>query len=285
MKIIETGGMFTEIVNNYKREKKHCRTNMIFMQNEINDLIDGGKLYYDLIEGVLWFFLKHEGFYIAYFYLPKEEKLRLIPQDLDVIVELYGNNDRYNSDWETELMETGFEKYHKSFEYMTKKEGCQKIVEKRQEKLKKFVEKMDCYCRIAKKEDYEAMYQLWRSKIDNYAVHRMTEKEIEEMERYNRGHLILNKNNEILAASNYTRVGNAAIRENIVALQKGFGPAVSILTTAYALKEGCDKMISWVWEDNKDIALNINPDRLKKGGATVKTGRFCQQFLMRKAEC
>ena len=283
MKIVETGGMFAEIVNNYKREKKRCETNMFILQNEINTWIKGGKLYYDMIEGVLWFFVKNAQYYIAYFYHPKEEKLKMVPQDLDVIVEIMGNQNRYNSGWETELLESGFEKYHNNFEYVVKKEDCN-LEKSNFEKNNKFVEKMGCYHRCAKKEDYDALYQFWTSKLDKYAVYTMTDKEIEDMERYNRGHLILNNKNEILAAAYYLRTGNTANVLYNVSLQKGFGHVIRVFLLDYAFREGCDRIITWIYENNEYVALNKNPHRLSKG-ITVKTGKFVQQFLMRKAEC
>ena len=282
MRIIESSELFTEIVNGYKHENKHCGTNMLLMQNEINDLIGAGKLYYDLIEGILWFFVKQGDYYIAYFYLPKEEKLKLMPQDLDVIVEIIGNQTRYNSEWEEALLESGFEKHNKNFEYLEKREECQIEVRLIQEKMNKFVEKMGCHHRSAKKEDYEAMYQLWTSKIDNYAVHAMTDKELDEMERYNRAHLILNKKNEILAAVYYLRTGNTANVLYNASLQKGFGAVVRLFMADHAFQEGCDRLISWVYEDNKDLPFNVNPTWIQKNAIT-KTGKFSQQFLLRKA--
>ena len=283
MKIIENYEMYAQTVNGYKREKKRCRTNMIFMQNEINKLIDGGKLYYDLIEGILWFFVKNEDYYTAFFCLPKEEKIKLTPQDLDVIVELYSNNDRYHSEWETELMEIGFEKYHKSFEFVTKKEEYGEQIEKQAKKARQFVEKLGCHYRSAKQEDCDALYRLWRSKIDKYAIPTMTNNQINEMVRHNRSIIVLNEKNEIVAAGHYSRTGNTAVRLSNVSLQKGFGPFVNFQLTASAFREGCDRVNSWVWDGNKNTIFGVNKDSstLQKR-PYVLTGRICQQFLMRK---
>ena len=276
MKIIENSEMFTQIVNSYKHEKKHCGTNMILMQNQIDDRINSSKLYYDLIEGVLWFFEKNEDYYTAYFYLPKEERLRLTPQDLDIIVGIIGNQNRYNTQWETELLESGFEKYNKNLEFLTKKEQYQDLIEKQKEKINSFVERMGCYCRSAKKEDYDAMYQMWRSKIDKYAIPTMTDKEIEEMEKYNRGLLILNEKNEILATISYSREGNKAVGLHGVSLNTGLGGFMLPSIIASAFQEGCDRFVGWIWENNTDSLMNAR-------WFSDKTGKFCQQFLMRKA--
>ena len=276
MKIIENSETFTQTVNSSKSEKKHCATNMLIMQDKVNDLIEGRKLYYDLIDGVLWLFVKHEDYYVAYFYLPKGEKLKMVPQDLDVIVELIGNQTRYNSEWETGLLETGFEKYNKYFEFVTKKEEYQDFIEKQAEKMYSFVERMGCCCRSAKKEDYNAMYQLRRAKIDKYEVYTLTDKEIEEMETHNRSILVLNKENEIIATCCYSRMGNTALGMYGVSLQKGFGAVVSPLVMAFAFREGCDRLIAWIWENNTD-SLDL------KRWFGVKTGKFRQKFLLRKA--
>ena len=282
MKIIENSDTFTQIVNSYKREKKHCGTNMILMQNQIDDLIDSGKLYYDVIEGVLWFFEKNEDYYTAYFYLPKEERLRLIPQDLDVIVEVLGNKTRYNSQWEAELLEIGFEKYKKYFESEEKKEEYQDSIEKQKEKMHQFVERKGCYCRNATKEDYDVIYQLWNSTIDKYAVHTLTDNQIDEMEKNKRGFVILNDKNEIIAASFYSRAGSTAFGTYSTSLVKGFGAVLFVLTRASAFQEGCNRIISWAWEYNKNVRSNKHPSLAQKG-FSVKTGKFFQQFLLKKA--
>lgn len=276
MKIVESSEMYVQLVNDYKHEKKHCATNMLIMQDKVNDLIESRKLYYDLIGGVLWLFVKYGDYYIAYFYLPKGEKLKMVPQDLDVIVELIGNQTRYNSEWETDLLESGFEKHNKNLEFLTKKEEYGEQIEKQTERMFSFIERMGCHCRNIKKEDYDVLYQLWRSKIDKYAIHTMTDKQLEELEKYNRGILVLNGKDEIVAVSNYTRTDNTAMGMYGVSLHKGFGAFVSLWTRAFAFREGCNRFLGWIWENNTDSLMNMR-------WLGVKTGKFCQQFLMRKA--
>lgn len=275
MKIIENSETFVQIVNSYRHEKKHCSTNLLLMQDKINDLIDAGKLYYDLIDGILWFFEKNNDFYIAYFYLPKEEKLKLIPQDLDVIVEIVGNQVRYNIQWEMELLESGFEKYNRYIEIMAHKEQCQSMIEKQVEKIHSFVERMGCYRRTATKADYDKMYQLWRTKIDRYAIRTLTEKELDEMERSNRGYLICNDKNEICVAGYYSRTDNTANTGYLVSLYKGFGAVASYERMASMFREGCDRYIGWTRENNTDMLMIARK-------FAVETGKFSQQFLMRK---
>lgn len=277
MQIIENQEMYTLILKNYKCENKHCGTNMLLMQNEINDLIDAGRLFYELIEGVLWFFDKNEDFYIAYFYVAKGEKLKMMPQDCDVLVELIGNTVRYNSQWESELLETGFQKHNKNTEFMAKKEDCQNIVKNQVEKNASLVDDIGYHRRIAEKADYNEMYQLWRSYIDKYAVHILAEPEIDEMARNGSGYLICNDKNEICAAGYCPMTYNTAVMRYIVSTYKGLGSVVAYEQIAPLFEQGCERVIIWVWENN------TKSRNLWKHFAR-ETGKFSQQFLMKKAD-
>lgn len=276
MNIIENSEMFAQILNNYKREKKHCGTNMLMMQDEINDLIDAGNLYYSFIEDILWLFVKYDDFYLAYFFVAKGEKLKLVPQDCDVIVELIGNTVKYNSQWEAALLEAGFEKYNKNIEFVAKKEECQSVIEKQKEKISSFVDSIGYYRRRAQKIDYDEMYQLWRSKIDKYAVHTMTEKEKDEMEKCGSGYLICNEKNDICAVGYCPKTFKTAVMRYIVSTYKGLGSVVAYEQVASMYQEGCDRVIIWIWENNIDSL------KLWRWIA-VETGKFSQQFLMKKA--
>ena len=276
MQIIKSSEMYTQILKKYKSEKKHCGTNMLLMQNEISDLIDDGRLYYDVIEGVLWFFDKNDDFYIAYFYLPKGEKLKMVPQDCDVLVELIGNTVKYDSQRETELLETGFEKYRRNIESLIKKEERQSEVERLAKNIYSYVENIGCYRRSAEKTDYKAMHQMWRSRIDKYAVHTLTKSKLDEMVKYQRGRLIFNEENELCCAVYCSTEGNTGTAEYAAASYKGLGAVACYEGVISLFNEGCERVVVWIWENNKDSL------KLWKHIAS-ETGKFCQQFLMKKA--
>lgn len=275
MEKIENSEMFTQILKNYKREKKACGTNMLLMQNEINDLIESQKLYYDFIEDILWFFVRNDDYYLAYFYVPKGQRLKMTPQDCDVIVEIIGNQVRYNSQWEAELLESGLEKHNKNLEFLAKRENCQKIVDEQANKNASFVDSISYYRRKATRSDYDEMYRLWRSTIDKYAVHTLSESELDEMVRTGSAYLICNEKDDICAVGYCPMTHNTAVMRYIVSIHKGLGSVVAYEQLASLFEEGCERIIIWIWENN------VESLKLWKWIA-VETGKFSQQLIMRK---
>lgn len=277
MEKIENSDAFLQLVKEYKHRKKACATNLFMMQNEMDDLISAGKIYFDLIDDILWIFVKHEDFYLGYFYVPKGEKLKILPQDYDVVVELIGNKVRYNTQWEAELLESGCKRHNRNIEFIIKKEDCQEIVEKQILERASFVEDNGYFRRFGTKSDYDAMYHLWRSTIDKYAVHTMTEAEKDEMERNNSAYLICNDKNEICAVCCYHQINNTAVMHHIVSTYKGLGSVAAYEQVAALFQKGCDRIILWIWDHNRESL------RLWKWIA-AETGKFSQQFLMAKKD-
>lgn len=113
MEKIHTYEQYDEVLADFKKGKAKCSTNKIFMRDELTALIDAGKLFYQEIDGTLWFFSNEGYFYRADFFVPADIPIRLHRQDMAVLTELTGSETRYNVQWEQELIAAGYEKRDK----------------------------------------------------------------------------------------------------------------------------------------------------------------------------
>ena len=270
---------YAEVLSEFKKNKARCASNKFLLKDELTALITAGKLYFEEADGVMWFFSKESYFYTSHFYVPAGTPIHMRRQDMDVLVELTGNETRYNQQWEDELVAAGFEKHDKYLEF-----GCdlEQIIDKEREmnlKLHAFCKRYGFSYRKAAKADYPEMWRLWEEKLEKrrYTLYAMTDAELDEMEKYGRCILICGQNGEIIATDMYTRKGANAYSFHTATyyLELGLGGCIGNEMMIRMYDEGCRKSIGWIREDN------IEAIKLAKRRKSVLTGKFYIQFVYR----
>lgn len=277
MKKISTYDEYTQILADFKAGKARCSTNKMYTRSELETLIAAGKLYHDEIEDVLWFFVNEGYFYTAGFYVPADMPIRMRRQDMDVLVELTGNPDRYNQKWEDELIAAGYEKRDKYLEYASQMSDIIDDVKKQNQVMHAFWEKRGFHYRTATKEDYPEMMKLWEEKLGKhrYTLNSMTEAELDEMEKYGRCVVICDKEGKICATNMYIRRGTTAYGLHGATYYQGSGLGGVVLydQIVHMVQEGIQKHIGWVREDN------IESISLQTRLGQRRTGKFYIQFV------
>lgn len=277
MEKIRTYEQYSEVLAAFKKDKARCSTNKLMTRDEITALIEAGKLYYAEIDGVLWFFVNEGYFYSANFYVPSDTPIRMRKQDMDVLVELTGNQTRYNEQWERELIAAGYEKGDKRMLEW----GCQldDVIDylQTQHKERSALWGVQGYTlRKAIKADYPEMNKLWEEKIgkDRYTVYRLTEAEQEEMEKYGRGVVIYDPEGDICAAGMYFRQNQIMYDcwSATYRIGSGFGSWIFYAKLLSAYQEGCTRMLTWVREDNLISSKMVQH-------VSKLTGKFYWQFV------
>lgn len=279
MEKIYTYEQYSEVLAEFKKGKARCSTNKFPTRDELVALIEAGKLFYEEIDGVLWFFSNERYFYYANFYVPSDVSIRMRKQNMPVLVELTGNQARYNEQWERELIAAGYEKGDRYLGFSSQLDAIIDEVKKQNKVLHAFCEKRGYTYRKAVRADLPEIWALWESKLEDrpgkprYTLRFLTDAELEEMERYRRCSIICDTQGKIVATDMYVKRGATAHALHTATAYPGSGLGACIvyenLLTMY--QDGCTKVSSWVRDDNhKSINLAL---QLSK-----KTGKFFQQF-------
>lgn len=262
----------------FKQDKPRCSTNKLMTKDELAALTEAGKLYYAEIDGVLWFFVDEGYFYSANFYLPADTPIRMRGQDKDVVVELTGNQTRYNEQWEQELMAAGYEKYDKYLEYAGQLDAVIDEVRAQNKTRREAWEKEGYTYRKATKADHPEMLRLWEQRLEKhrYTITSMTDAELEEMERRGSCLVICDPQGRIAATHIYAQQNKTATGYHVAALYqgRGLGSAVFYQCMADAYRAGCTKFAAWIREDN------IGSIRMHRHMLSP-SGKFYRQFVCR----
>ena len=256
MEKIHTYSQYSDILAAFKKDKARCNTNKLLMRDELTELIDSGKLYYDEIDDVLWFFVNEGYFYSASFYVSTGTPLKMRKQDLDVMVELTGNQDRYNDKWEQELIAAGYEKGDKRIEWSAQIDDIIDEVRSQLEIRCPRLEKQGMFFRKATKADYTELGNLWEMRFgkSRYVLTAMTDAEWKEIEQFGRCDVICDADGKIVAVYVYSKRNKTACAFHVEALYQGQGLGSAILYRLIisAFEEGCTKFTCWIREDNQE---------------------------------
>lgn len=278
MEKLRTYEQYSEVLSAFKKDKARCSTNKLLTREELAALIEAGKLYYDEIDGTLWFFVNEGYFYTANFYVPADTPIRMRKQDMDVLVELTGNQTRYNEQWERELIAAGYEKGDKRLEWACQLDEVIDDIQKQNGTMRSFWERRGFTYRKATKMDYPEMRKLWEKKLGKhrYVITDMTDAELEEMERYGRCVLVCDQKGKICATSMYTKQNKVSYGFHTATSYQGSGLGASAMYERMILahQEGCKKLVSWIREDNQE-SIQMTAHSRKP------TGKFYWQFVNR----
>lgn len=269
---------YADLLKAFKQDKPRCSTNKLMTKDELNALIEAEKLYYAEIDGVLWFFVNEGYFYSANFYLPADTAIHMRGQDMDVLVELTGNQTRYNQQWEQELIAAGYEKYDKYLEYAGQLDAVIDEVRDQNNIRREALEKQGCTYRTATKADHPELLKLWEERLDKrrYTITSMTDAELEEMERRGSCLLICDPQGKIVATHMYAHQNKTATGYHVAALHRGrgLGSAVFCRCMIDAYQAGCTKFTAWIREDNI-ASIRMHRHTLSP------SGKFYRQFVYR----
>lgn len=276
MEKLNTYEQYSQVLASFKQGWARCATNKMMMRDELTALIEAGKLYYEQIGGTLWFFSDEDYFYSAHLYAPKDSPIQMHKQDKDVVVELMGNESRYNEQMDRELVEAGFDKGDKYLEYGAVLDEIIDDVKRQNKVMRSFWEKRGFTYRTAAKADYPELRDQWLDALgrDTYNVQALTDAQLDEMDKYGRSPVICDPEGKIVASSLYLKTGNV-IYGYITATTyqgSGLGAANYFDELSRCCQEGCSKFASWVREDNNES--NSMTHRMQK-----KTGKFFFQFV------
>lgn len=268
-----------DILSAFKAECGRCETNCYISLPRMEEYIREGRLRYEVISGtVLWLFEQERDYYLGYYYVPKEERLCLHPQDLDAVIYLIGSEKKYAGKREEELAELGCIRYRRNLEYMLTSEKVPEL-EKMDRKCRRFMEKMNFSYTPFHTEDYEEVYKLWRERIDRYSVKDMLKSRIRRTEEKAECIVIRDKEGHIIAACVFEAEGAAGFSENVATTAScngiGLGGVLFSRSLLDIFSRGCTKDSMWVWEGNTESR------RMTERFAEL-TGRFSQQMLLKK---
>ena len=277
MEKIHTYEQYSDVLAEFKKGRARCSTNRIFMRDELTALIDAGKLFYQEIDGTLWFFSNEGYFYRADFFVPADIPIRLHRQDMAVLTELTGSETRYNVQWEQELIAAGYEKRDKYLGYSSQLDECIDDIKKKSEILHTFFTTRGCTYRKAAKTDLPEIWMLWEDKLGKhrYTLNSIPDAELDEMERHGRCDVICDSEGKIIAASMYLRKKAVAHGLHTATYYEGSGLGAAVLyrSMARAYQEGCKKFAVWVREDNLASTKLIRH-------IFAPTGKFFRQFVL-----
>ena len=281
MNHINSYDQYLEILDGFKKREGRSSTNKLMMPDEVKDLIEAGKLLYAEEEHVLWLYIDEGDYYSASFYVPADQPVKMHGQDKDVIVDLMGNQTRNNDQWERELIDTGFEKSDKRFEYGCRLDDIIDEAKIQYNVASKFWGRRGFYQRKAVKEDYPELKKLLETALgrSRHVVTVMTDYELDEMENSGTCDVICDSSGKIQAASFYKKRNTTALGcwSATYYQRSGLGALVVYCTLINAYEKGCKKLSGWIREDNQDsLALN--------GRTTRPTGKYYWQFVFRATE-
>lgn len=269
---------YSQVLAAFKEGWERCGTNKLMTREELTNLIEAGKLWYEQVGDTLWFFT-HEGyFYTGVYYVPADKAIEMQKQDMDVVAELMGKGDRYDQRRDDELVAAGFEKRDKRLEFCTQLEESIELVKKENEKLCAYWGRKGFTCRTATRADYPETYKLWLDRLgkERYTAAAMTDTEIDDMERFGRCIVICDKDGHVQAAENYeVKKGNstACYFHLFASYMLGMGGWADRAIRIQAYQEGFTKGYSWIRDDN------VESRSMASGTGLQLTGKFYWQFV------
>lgn len=267
------------ILNTFKKENHRCETNCYVSLPMLEEYIEEGRLFYEIVQDTsLWLFERERDYYLGYYYISLEKDLYIKPRDMDVVVYLIGTEKKYPVKREEELVAQGYTKYRRNLEYILTSDRVPEL-ELVNRKGLRFLKKMDLHCTTFKEEDYEAVYQLWRERIDKYSVKDMLKSRIRRTEDRKECIIIRDKKNNIAGACLFEVNGAVGFSENIATAVQGDGIGIGgVLFSGSILNifsRGARKDCMWVWENNTE-------SRKMTERFAQLTGKFSQQLLLKK---
>lgn len=276
MEKLQTYEQYSQVLASFKQGRARCATNKMMMRDELTALIEEGKLWYEQNGDTLWFFSDEDYFYYAHLYAPADTPIQMKKQDKDVVVDLMGNESRYNELMEQNLLAAGFEKHDRYVELACQLEDVIETVENKLVTLRKVWGGQGFTCRKAVRADFPELHKLWMEKLgrDSYTVLALTETELDDIERYGRCIVACNSEGEIVASSLYLKRGSICYGYITATNVLGLGGWTHCEKYLSAYQEGCTKDLSWAREDNyKSINMARNIKR--------PSGKFYWQFVCR----
>lgn len=279
MKKLRTYEEYSQVLAAFKENRARCATNKLMTRNEVTALIDAEKLYYDEIDGVFWIFEKESDHYIGSFFVPKDTYIRIHKLDMDVLIDLTGNQNRYNERWEQELIAAGCEKGDKRLEYVCQFKGDMIDTVKQQCSTRRArMEQQGLYYRKATRADYPELKVLWKLRFGEYMriLPVLTDTDWDEIEEHGRCDVICEPNGKIIASYLYTARNKVAYGFIATALYqgKGHGGAIFHRGVRSAYEEGNSRFIGWIRKDN------INSIMMTRHVLSL-TGKYYYQFVCR----
>lgn len=267
------------ILNSFKKENRKCETNCYVPLAVQEEYIREGRLFYERIpDGPLWLFELERDYYLGYYYVSKEEDLYIKPQDLDVVIYLIGSEKKYPVKREEELIVQGCVKYRRNLEYMLTSEKVPELI-KMDQKCWRFLKKMELHYTAFQEKDYEAVFWLWRERIDKYSVKDMLKSRIHRMEERKECFIIRDKEENIVAACVFEINGSVGLSENVAVVKScngmGIGGVLLCRSFMEIFTRGSIKDHVWVWENNTESR------KITERFADL-TGKFSQQLLLKR---
>ena len=278
MKQLHTYEQYSDKLAAFKQKKGKCSTNKLFTRDELMEKIDAGRLYFEEIDNVLWFFVNEGYFYSANFYVPANLPIRMSKQDMDVLVELTGNQTRYNEQWERELILAGYEKGDMYQEWSSRVDSILDIVNEYNASKRAYFENRGMFYRKGTREDSSELQDIWERRLDKsrYTLRPLSEDEWEKIEQHGQCDVICTAGGEIAATYLYTMSGKTAYAFHLAALYKGqgLGSAALYRLILSAHENGCTKFTCWIRSDNL-------PSIRTHQHVLSPTGKFYIQFVCR----
>jgi len=276
---IQSLNEWLEILSAFKTRHGRCETNCYISLPRMEEYIHEGRLTYEITAGMtLWLFEKERDYYLGYYYVPKENRIYIRPQDLEVMIYLIGSEKKYAEKREEELVDSGCRRYRRNLEYMLTSEQIPEL-EKMDGKCMRFMSKMGYHYTWFRVKDYEAVYKLWKERIDKYSVKDMLKSRIRRTEENKECIIMRNKEGSIVAACVFEINGNVGFSENVATAAScngiGIGGALFARSLLNIFSRDCNRDCMWVWEDNME-------SRKMTERFAVPTGRFSQQMLLER---
>lgn len=268
---------YNQILLDFKRGRTRCETNKMMMREELEEMIDSGKLYYHLTDCTLWFLSDEDYFYSAHLYVPQDAPIQMAAQDKDVLVELMGSSNRYNEHMDRRLITAGFKRHDKYIEHGALFDDIIDDVRKQCRNTDVYLNRHEYVCRVATKNDYSEIRKLWMEKIgkESYHITAFTDLELETMERCGRWIVICDKNGKIQAVESYKRRNKTCYFNLMAANILSLGGCLDQKIKLQAYQEGCIKGYGWSKEDNSSTGS------LSENTGFSETGKFYWQFVLK----
>lgn len=269
------------VLNTFKTERKRCETNCYMPLNLIEEYIEEDRLFYKITQdGTLWLFEREPDYYLGYYYVSKNDKLSIAPQDMDVVIYLIGDEKRYAQQREQELETLGCEKYRKNLEYKLNTENM-RVINDAQSIAAQHLKKLNLRYGKFTADQYDKTYSMWRDRIDNYSVKYATKKRMMQIEEKDECLVIYDESGNLAASITFeVPIGSeVCFSENVAVIDalsnSGIGAVIFYNMLFDIFQRGCKKIYWWVWEKN------IPSIKLTEKVAQP-TGKFSVQMILKR---
>lgn len=274
MEKIKSYEQYAQVLAAFKEGRTRCATNKMMTRGELTALIEADKFLYAQAGDTLWFFSDEGYFYTGWFYVPKDRAIEMQPQDKDMVAELMGKGDRYNDQWDRELVAAGGIKQDKHVEVCCNIEDAIDEIKKQLERVRSVWSAQGFTCRKAVREDYPAIRRLLEKKIgkERYTIIALTPAQLKTMEEDGSGIVVCDREGNIRSVSIYFKRHSVAYSYIGATEQLGLNAWSNLERYVSAYEAGCVKELGWIRDDNvKSLAMS----RHFRG----KTGKFYWQFV------